>query len=80
MHDDYGLTLVHLAPASKIAHVLRALLSLDLRVITEDLEDRKNQDGITPLKGLESSMRSIRESAEALVGMWRGYSVFVEKG
>jgi len=74
MRDVYGLTPVHIAAASDNAHALRTLLSLDPRGIAEDLKDRKNQDGITPLEGLEISMRSMKESMETLVGVWRGYS------
>jgi len=80
MRDIYRLTLVHIAPASENAHALCALLSVDPQVIPGDLKGKKNQDGITPLEGLESSMRSMREPTETLVGVWRGYLVFVEKG
>jgi hypothetical protein len=74
MRDVYGLTPVHIATASDNAHALRTLLSLDPLGIAEDLQDSKNQDGITPIEGLEISMRSARESMETLVGVWRGYS------
>ena len=74
MRDVYGLTPVHIAAGSDNAHALRTLLSLDPLGIAEDLKDSKNQDGITPLEGLEISMRSTKESMETLVGVWRGYS------
>jgi hypothetical protein len=74
MRDIHGLTSVHVAAASENAHALRALSSLDPHRIAEDLKDRKNKDGITPLEGLEISMRSLKESMETLVGVWRGYS------
>jgi hypothetical protein len=74
MHDIHGLTPVHVAAASENAHALRALLSLDPHGIAEDLKDRKNKDGLTPLEGLETSMRSTRECMETLVGVWKGYS------
>lgn len=68
MHDIYGLTPVYIALASENAHALRVLLSLDLRVTVEDLEDRKNQDSIIALEGLESSMRSMRVYGD--IGGW----------
>ena len=74
MRDIHGLTLLHIAAASENAHALHALLSLDSHCIAKDLKDRKNKEGITPLEGLEISMRSMKESMEMLVGMWRGYS------
>lgn len=39
-----------------------------------DRYDNKNQDGITPLEGLEISIRSAKESMETLLGVWKGYS------
>ena len=74
MRDIHGLMPVHVAAASENAHALRALLSLDPDRIAEDLKDKKNKDGITPLEALEISMRSTKELLEMLVGMWRGYS------
>ena len=68
MHDVYGLTPVYIALASKNAHALCAFLSLDLQVTIEDLEDRKNQDSIIALEGLESSMRSMRVYRD--IGGW----------
>ena len=74
MRDVYGLTPVDIAAGSDNAHALRTLLSLDPLGIAEDLKDNKNREGITPLDGLEISMRSAKESMETLVGVWRGYS------
>lgn len=65
--DIHGLTPVHVAAASENAHALHVLLSLDASGIADDLRDRKNEDGITPLGGLESSMRSTREAMETLM-------------
>jgi len=47
---------------------------LDPSGIADDTRDRKNKVGITPLEGLEFSMRSTREAMETIVGVWRGYS------
>ena len=74
MHDVYGLTPVYPAPASKNAHALRALLSLDLRVIAEDLEDRKHQEGITRGIGVldafdQSACGGIGGCVEGLLGI-----------
>jgi hypothetical protein len=66
--------LLHLAAASENLHALRALLELDPAGMAEDLKDAKNKDGVTPLEGLKSTMRSTRECMETLVGMWNGYS------
>ena len=72
--DVNGFLPVHIAAASENVHVLRALLELDPSGIAEDLKDAKNKDGVTPLEGLESSMRSTREFMETLLGAWNGYS------
>jgi hypothetical protein len=72
--DVNGLMPVHLAAASENVHALRALLELDPNDMAEDLKDAKNRDGMTPLEGLESSMRSTRELLETLLGVWNGYS------
>ena len=50
------------------------LLELDPNGMAEDLKDAKNRDGMTPLEGLESSMRSTKEFMETLLGAWKGYS------
>ena len=72
--DVNGLMPVHVAAASENVHALRALLELDPNGMVEDLKDAKNKDGMTPLEGLESSMRSTREFVETLLGAWNGYS------
>ena len=74
IRDLNGFMPVHVAAASENAQALRTLLFLDPHGTAEDLKDRKNKDGITPLEGLESSMRSTRVCMETLVGMWKGYS------
>jgi hypothetical protein len=66
--DIHGITQVHVAAAKENAHALRALLSLNSSGIAEDMKDRKNKDGITPLEALEPSMHSTRECTETLVG------------
>jgi hypothetical protein len=72
--DVNGLMPVHVAAASENVHALRALLELDPNGMAEDLKDAKNKDGMTPLEGLESSMRSTKEFSETLLGVWNGYS------
>ncbi|KAF8879186.1 hypothetical protein CPB84DRAFT_1828452 [Gymnopilus junonius] len=74
-----GLLPIHVAAASENVHAVRALLALYTADssgmnVKEDLGDRNNKDGMTPLESLESSMRSGREFMETLVGRWEGYS------
>ena len=74
MRDTNGFMPVHVAAVNENIHALRVLLELDPSGIVEDLKDRKNKDGVTPLEGLESSMRSTKEFLETLMGAWKGYS------
>ena len=72
--DLNGLMPVHVAAASENVYALRALLELDPNGMAEDLKDAKNRDGMTPLEGLESSMRTTKEFMETLLGVSNGYS------
>jgi len=70
MLNIHGLPPVHIATASENVLALRTMLCLDPRGIAENLKDRKNKDGITPLEELESVMRSMKEPVETLVCVW----------
>ena len=72
--DVIGFMPVHVAAARENVCALRTLLELDPNGMAEDLKDEKNKEGMTPLEGLESSMRSTKELAETLLGTWNGYS------
>lgn len=68
--DVNGFLPVHIAAASENVHALRVLLEFDM---TEDLKDAENDGGVTPLEGLEVSMRIVKEIID-LRGVWKGCS------
>ncbi|KIM34664.1 hypothetical protein M413DRAFT_450130 [Hebeloma cylindrosporum] len=68
--DVNGFLPVHIATASENVYALRELLEFDM---VEDLKDSKNDGGVTPLEGLEVSMRIVKEIMD-LRGVWKGHS------
>ncbi|PPQ84753.1 hypothetical protein CVT26_014688, partial [Gymnopilus dilepis] len=71
--DIHNYTPMHIAAAERNVLAVRTLLELDFEGIRADLEDGENDDSVTPLEGLQSTMRSSREFSETLLGKWDGH-------
>ncbi|KAF8066502.1 ankyrin repeat family protein [Lyophyllum atratum] len=69
--DASGLTPIYAALGRTNIHAVQALLDLG---VADDMQNAQNAGGMTPLEGLADKMRSTRECAETMTGVWNGYS------
>lgn len=72
--DSNGMTPLHVAAASHNIKAIRALLSLPSSAgVRDDLADRHNTDGSTPLEVCETDMESTKAFSLTLLSHWKGH-------
>ncbi|KAI0330692.1 hypothetical protein GY45DRAFT_733716 [Cubamyces sp. BRFM 1775] len=73
--DDRGFTPLHAAAYAVNAQAVRTLLALPATSgVLEDIRERDNVAGRTPLELCEQKMRDIKESMQTLLGTWPGHN------
>ena len=72
--DHENMTPLHLAAAAVNYEAVKALLALPAGVgVRQDLKDRGNAKGLTPVELCEETMERLRSFAVTLIGQWGGH-------
>ncbi|TFK87190.1 hypothetical protein K466DRAFT_575948 [Polyporus arcularius HHB13444] len=73
--EEHGFAPLHVAAMCQNSLAVKALLELPPQSgVLEDLNDRDNREGLTPLELCEREMRTTKEFSQTLLGTWSGYS------